>query len=374
MKLRLFFVSCLFITICLTASACGDQLYLENAATPLALGMDLDKNEKFHFYSSAPVFSKNIKKKSQETSGSANSLRQSKAIQDSQSSGSIQGRNYQVILLGRHFLSYEDWFPMLDVLFRDARNTVTDRVIAVDGSLEDVFALNPPDQPLLPILLRGMVDTKSIKSETYATTAQEFHRQFYDRGLTPYIAEVKIVNNQVRLKGSALLNQKGKYELSLGPQETILLSILQKQASPGFSLSYPIPGEPVNGPFETNILSLTGAKVKTKIKTTYENNKFKFDIHVKTRVGLSEHLFPFNVEKDDTKLEKQVAVIMQDQFTSIIEKLQKHKIDPIGLGVYARANEYKEFCKVEDHWGEALANAEVHVKVDLEITSMGPVK
>jgi len=374
MRLRLFFVSCLIISVCITASACGDQLYLENAATPLALGLDLDKNEKFHFYSSAPVFSKNIKKKSQETSGTADSLRQSKAIQDAQSSGSIQGRNYQVVLLGRHFLSYEDWFPMLDVLFRDARNTVTDRIIAVDGPVEDVMILNPPDQPLLPILLRGMVDTKSIKSETYATTAQEFHRQFYDGGITPYIAEIKIVNKQVRLKGSALLNQKGKYVLSLGAQETILLSILQKQASPGFSLSYPIPGEPEHGPFETNILSLTGAKVKTKIKTTYENNIFKFDIHVKTRVGLSEHLFPFNVEKDDEKLEKQVEVLMKDQIVEIIGKLQKHKIDPIGLGVYARARYYDQFRKVEERWGEVFANAVVNVKVDLEISSMGPVK
>ncbi|WP_054024012.1 Ger(x)C family spore germination protein [Bacillus sp. FJAT-28004] len=374
MKQQFFFVSCLIITICLTTSGCGDQLYLENAATPLALGLDLDKNEKLHFYSSAPVFSKNIKKKSQETSGRVESLRQSKGVQDAQSSGSLQGRNYQVILLGRHFLSYEDWIPLLDVLFRDARNTVTDRVIAVDGSVEDVFLLNPPDQPLLPILLRGMVDTKAVKSETYATTAQEFHRQFYDMGITPYIAEVKIVNKQVRLKGSALLNQRGKYVLSLGSQETILLSILQEQAAPGFSLTYQIPDEPVHGPFQTNILSLTGAKVKTKIKTAYKNNKFKFDIHIKTRVGLSEHLFPFNVEKNDKELEKQVEILIKDQILAIIGKLQKNKIDPIGLGVYARAHEYEEFCKVEDQWGEAFSNAEVNVKVDIEINSMGPIK
>lgn len=185
MKLRTVGASLILLAVCLASSACTDQLSLEEAATPLALGMDLDENEKFHFYSSIPVFSKNIKKKGQEIAGEADTLRQSRSIQDAQTGGSNQGRNYQVVLLGRHFLKYEDWFPMLDVLFRDARNTVTDRVIAVDGPVKDLIYLNPPDQPLLPILLRNMIDTKTKRSETYATTVQEFHRQFYDKGLTP---------------------------------------------------------------------------------------------------------------------------------------------------------------------------------------------
>ncbi|MGO4547822.1 Ger(x)C family spore germination protein [Paenibacillus sp. 2TAB23] len=355
-------------------SACGDQLTLENASTPLALGLDLDENEKFHFYSSAPVFSKNIKKKSQEFSDQAETLRQSKAIQDSHSAGSVQGRNFQVILLGRHMLQYDDWFSMLDVIFRDARNTVTDRIIAVDGPVNELLYLNPPDQPLLPILLRTMVDTKTKKSETYSTTAQELHRQFLEKGVTPYIAEVKVVNNQVQLKGSALLNEQGKYKMSLNAQETILLNIMQKQADPGFSLSYRIPGKPVKLPFATNMLSFTGGKVKTKIKTAYKNGKFMFDIHIKMTVGLSEHLFPIDVANDAAPLEKQVSGLIQDQVEGIIKRLKKNKIDPIGLGVYARAFQYAQFKQAQDNWGDAVSQADFKVKVDLKIGAMGPVK
>jgi Ger(x)C family germination protein len=367
-------VCAILAAVCLFATACSDQLYLENAATPLALGMDLDKNDKFHFYGTVPVFSKNIRKKSQEIAGTAESLRQSRSFQDAQTAGTIQGRNYQVILLGRRLLQHDDWFAMLDVLFRDARNTITDRMIAVDGSVTDVIYLNPPDQPLLPILLRGMVDTKTKRSETYSTTAQELHRQFFDKGVTPYIAEIKIVNKQVQLKGSALLDAKGKYAMSLNGQETILLNLLQKQADPGFSLSYRLPGKPIKPPFETDMFSFTGGKPKTKIMTGYENGKFKFDIHIKTKIGLSEHLFPFNVAQDAKSLEKQASALMEKQIEELIQKMQRHKVDPIGLGVYARAKRYKQYIKVEEDWPEAFSHAEVNVKVKLSISAMGPVK
>jgi Ger(x)C family germination protein len=374
MILRLVYSCLMLLVVCLTSSACSDQLDLENAATPLALGMDMDENEQFHFYSSIPVFSKSIKKKSQENFGAADTLRQSRSLQDAHTGGSIQGRNYQVILLGRQFLNYEDWFPMLDVLIRDARNTVTDRIIAVDGPVKDVIYLNPPDQPSVSILLRNMIDTKTKKSETYSTTVQEFHRQFYDKGLTSYIAEVKVINKKIVLKGSALLNQRGKYVLSLGAQDTILLNILQKQADAGYSLSYRIPDVPIKAPFATNMVSFTGGKVKLKIKTAYENDKFKFDIHVKTTIGLSEQLFPLDISHDSKKLEKKLNSLMEQQYDTLIAKLQKNKIDPIGLGVYARAYHYKQFMEVEDHWGEALADADINVKVYLTIGATGPIR
>jgi Ger(x)C family germination protein len=371
MKLKIRSCLALLVAGMLLLTSCGDHVNLENAAT---LGLDLDQEGRLHYFSTTPVFSKNIKKKSSEISIPIESLRQSRSQQDALSGGTVLGRNYQVLLLGRKLLNQEGWFPVLDVLYRDARNTVTDRVIAVDGNVEGIIYLNSVDEPLLPILLRGMVDTKTKNSETYGTTVQELHRQFYDRGVTPYIAEIKMDKKKIVLKGAALLNRQGKYELSIGAQETVLLSIMQKQAAPGFSLTYHIPGQQRHPPFNTDILSFTGRKVKTKIKTGYGQGKFKFDFDIKLSVGLSEHLFPFNVSENAKQLEKQAGELMQKQMEGIIAKLQKHKIDPIGLGVYARAHEYRHYIQAEDHWGEELAKADISIKVDLTISGMGPVK
>jgi Ger(x)C family germination protein len=367
-------ISSFIILTVLLLPGCSDQLTLENAATPLAFGIDLDKENKLHYYSTMPVFSRKKDRQSQQSSGTTNTLRQAKTKQDAFTAGNWQGRNLKVILIGKRLAQHEGWFKMLDVLFRDARNTVMDRVVIVDGKVSELFYLNNKEQPQMPILLRGMVDTKSKRSETYATTVQELHRQFYEKGVTPYMAEVKIIKNDIGLEGSALLNEKGKYVASLGAQETVLLSLLQKKARTGISLSYRIPNESKTGPFATDIIGFSASKIKTNIKTSYQDDRFQFDFHIKMRITLSERLFAFDVLNEENKLEKLIAKQMKAELEQIIKKLQKHQIDPMGLGVYARAFQYKQFTEVEDRWGEAIKEAAINLKLDLKIEGMGPVK
>lgn len=362
------------VAVCLLSAGCGDKLDLENAITPLALGLDLDDEDKFHFYISSPVFSKDIKKKSQEIEGMARTLRQSRAKQGVQSAGIAQGRNYQVLLVGKRMLRHADWFRMLDVLYRDARNTITDRMIAVDGTVSDIMHLTRSDQPLVPILLRGMVDTKSASSETVKTTLWEMHRQMWEKGMTPVLSEVKISQKKITLKGTALLDHKGQYAASLGEQESILLNILKKDAKPGISLTYAFPGKPKTGPFDTNTISFTVNELSTRVKSSYRQDRFRFDIKIKLIVSLSEHLFPYNVSKNSKSLEKKISGLVKAQFEDLMKKIQKHEIDPVGLGLYARAYQYGEYKKVEDHWGKALADANIHISVAIVLRAMGPVK
>jgi len=65
---------------------------------------------------------------------------------------------------------------------------------------------------------------------------------------------------------------------------------------------------------------------------------------------------------------------VKSKFERLIKKIQDHKIDPIGLGLYARAYQYEQYKKVEDHWAEALAEAKINVSVDVDIKSMGAVR
>ncbi|XID96032.1 Ger(x)C family spore germination C-terminal domain-containing protein [Paenibacillaceae bacterium WGS1546] len=78
--------------------------------------------------------------------------------------------------------------------------------------------------------------------------------------------------------------------------------------------------------------------------------------------------------QQDKALGKELSRLVQEQFEDLIERFQKRRIDPIGLGIYARAYEYKQFQKVQDRWSEAFAQAKIDVKVDVKIKSMGPVR
>ncbi|TXK81466.1 Ger(x)C family spore germination protein [Paenibacillus sp. N3.4] len=354
---------------------CADRLDMEDATLALALGVDLNEENKLMMYSTSPAFSKRAKKKTLETIERAQTLRESRAKQDAFSAGVFQGRNYQVLIVGKRLLQHEDWFPLLDVLFRDTKNSVSDRVVVYDGPVSEIIYLNPKDQPMMPILLRGMVDTKSAQSETVKTTVQELHRQMYETGVTPAISEVKLQKKQaIKLNGTALLNHKGKYIVSLNATESILLRILQNKAKKSVNLTISIPGEEKIGPFDTDKLSFTANNIKAKLATSYRQNKFHFEIKINMHVGLTEHLFPYDVRYQGKELEVKIAEQLEKQLEGLIKKIQAHEIDPIGLGLYARAHENSQYKKVKDHWGESLAKADIHVSVKATIDSMGPVK
>jgi len=88
-------------------------------------------------------------------------------------------------------------------------------------------------------------------------------------------------------------------------------------------------------------------------------------------IVMTERLFKFDVEKNAPLLEKQIADEVHKQMQQLIKKIQQAKIDPIGLGLYARAYEYEQWEKVKDNWGEALSKADINVKVKIKIQDMG---
>ncbi|MEK8128814.1 Ger(x)C family spore germination protein [Paenibacillus filicis] len=372
MNKRLLYASLISFALALLPG-CSDRLDLEDAAFSLALGLDLDKENHLIVYTTTSVFSRDVKKRSQEIEVKTKTVRMSRQELDAYTAGAILGRKTQVLLVGKRILQHEGWFLLLEPFFRDSRNSVTMRVVAVDGPVSDIIYNNPKDKPMLPVFMAGLIDTKYKSSETVRTTLQELHRQMYEKGTTASISEISIDKN-VRLTGTTLLDAQGKYADSLNMQETAFLHILKKSVKKSASLTFAIPGKPKTGPFDTDRIAVEAHKIKTKIKTSYRQDKFQFDIHVTMAVALTEKLFAYDVRTKGAQLEKMISEQTQKQIQQLIKKNQKHHIDAIGLGLYARAHEYDQYKKVEDHWGDALATADVNVVVKAIITSMGPVK
>jgi hypothetical protein len=197
----------------------------------------------------------------------------------------------------------------------------------------------------------------------------------FESGVTPYISGVGLdKNKEIVMFGTTLLDKKGKYASSLSTPETVLLQILQKKAKKPASFTLHIPGEAKSGPFHTDRLSFNAEKIKTKIKTSYREDRFRFGIEIDMPITFTERLFPYDVREQGNRLESLIAEQMQKKFERLIRALQAQKIDPIGLGLYARAHEYERYKNVEKQWGEALAKAEIQVAVSVTIRSMGPVK
>lgn len=354
---------------------CYDRVDLEEQTSSFMAGIDLDQQNNLLVYSTNPVFSRHAEEKSQKIGVKAGTLRQSRGMLEARTIGFLSNRKVQIILLGKRILEHEDWYQILDVFLRDTKNPLTQRVVAFDGAISDLVELNPKDQPLLPIMLRGMVDSKSARSESVKTTFQELDRQMFESGVTPYISGVALdQHKEIVMFGTMLLDKKGKYASSLSIPETILLQILQKNTKRPVSFTLHVPGESKSGPFHTDKLSFNAENIKTKIKTSYGEERFRFGIDIHMPITLTERLYPYDKNEQGKWLEDLIAEQMQAKFEKLIRAVQAQKIDPIGLGLYARAHEYGQFKKVREHWGEALAKADIQVAVSVTIRSMGPIR
>ncbi len=231
----------LLIALLVCLPGCYDRMDLENATLSLMIGLDLDEKNNLLVYMSSPVFSKEAKKKMEEFGVKSSTVRQARSRLDSMVTAMTVSGKVQVILLGERLLQHEDWFPLMDVIFRDAKFTVNAKMVAVEGRVADVITYAPEDKPRLALHLSKLIDTANERNVTIKTTAQEFHRQMYEKGMTPSITGLK-KRKELELTGVALLTEKGKYAATLSIEEAKLLNLLRFGKKEDMTLTIPIPG------------------------------------------------------------------------------------------------------------------------------------
>ena len=366
------FKICMIVLLLGLLPGCYDKMYLEDATLFLVLGFDMEEDQ-FMIYSSSPVFNKDSKKKTEEFYDDRPvSVRHSKNDFDTMSSGIPSAGKIQTILIGKKLLERENWFSMLDTLFREAEPTVNASVAVVNGPVSDVIYYQADGKPPLTMLLSKIISSSSKKNATLDTTLQEFHRQMYDQAMTPALSQIH-KNKDILAEGAALLNEQGKYVTSLTLQETMLLRVLQRDLSGVGSYTANVTDLPTgqSNPIVKNKLSVDIVKLSARIRTTYKQGRFAFDIHYKMRTRVTERTFPFNQTMHKLQLQKQLDSLLQRDLMALIHKIQKNRIDPIGLGIRAQAHQYHAWKKVKDHWGDALSEADIRLSVKTEMIDSG---
>ncbi|MDN3019125.1 Ger(x)C family spore germination protein [Paenibacillus sp. BSR1-1] len=355
--------------VAMMMTGCADQMFVEDVSLSLILGLDLDQDDHLLVYMSSPVFNKEAKVKEEKVEVKAVSIRDSRELFDQTVMALTSGSKTQLLLVGKKLLKRKNWIDYIDPFYRDPKNTVTTRVVAVDGPVSDVIFFRPKDKPRLPLYLANLVDTAYRRNVTIKTTLQEFHEQTTEKGITASITEMK-KDHKIMLTGTALLDEQSKYKLSITPNENKLLRILQHKTKGDFPFTISVPMES-NG--HDHWISFSTPSIKTKTRVRYDNH-FIFNTDVKMRVIITERLFPFNVRRDAAKLQKSIEKKMQADFERLIKKTQTTGIDPFGFGIYARAYTYPEWKKVQNQWGKAFSKADVNVKVHVTIGGMGTIK
>ncbi|WP_248930987.1 Ger(x)C family spore germination protein [Paenibacillus hamazuiensis] len=359
--------------LALLTAGCTDKVDIENISLSLLVSIDLDGNNNLVFTTSSPVFSREAKIKEEEYMSQAVTLRKSRDEDDKTFMALTAGGKTQALLIGKRVMQHEGWFRLLEPYLRDPKNTVNARVVMVDGPAHEVVRFTPADKPRLPLYISKLIDTACSRNICTKTPLHELRRAAQEKGMTAVVTEMR-KDGRLIVTGSALLDEAGRYKLSIGPDENRLLRIIQHETKGEFPFTFRAADQPSGDIFPDNAYSFNAQDISVKTKAGYSEGKFKFDIDVKLRVILTERLFPLDVRKEAEKLEQDIARQMEQRFDRLIAKIQKAQIDPIGLGLYARAYEYAHWKPVQDHWGEALSKADVNVRVQATVAAMGTMK
>ncbi|KRE92363.1 hypothetical protein ASG89_33195 [Paenibacillus sp. Soil766] len=351
-------------------SSCKDQMPLENVTLVLMVGFDLDKDNHLVMYSSSPVFSKEAKEQNEVVQVKAITIKDGRNELEGRVSALISAGKIQNVLISKRILAHDDWFKLMDVFYRDPKTSETARVIAVDGSVEEVMRFAPRDKRRLSMHIAKLVDTAHMRSLVQSTNLFDLHRQMYDKGITPYITNLR-KDGDIDAIGTLLLDKKGKYAYPINNEENQFLQMLQNDRQGSLTLTVVIPEEKGDSLFDTGAISFFALRVKRDIKVMYDQQKFHFDIQLSIPVQLTEKYFAVDVRQEAARLETQINEQLEAKMNALVTKMQQHEIDPIGLGLYARGYQFKAWESVQDDWGHAFSRAEVRIQVKTKIKNMG---
>jgi hypothetical protein len=159
----------------------------------------------------------------------------------------------------------------------------------------------------------------------------------------------------------------------LSIEDNVLLSVL-KHRKTRQTYTVEIPQMEKKGFYDTNYVSFLISNPKYKIKTTYGLEQFNYDIQIKLSAFIAEKLFTLDTGDKSNQLEQLIQDQLNQKFAALFKKLQKNKVDPLGMGLYARAYQYKEWKKVQGNWAETFSEAKVSVKVKVKIIDSGNIK
>ncbi len=366
------FKLCLVMFLFLTG--CSDRMDLEKTTISLAIALDITDDNEIIAYESNPIFGEEIEEKTDTLYAKASTLREGREKMNAEANGPVIGGKLQVVLVGKKLLEERELFPVLDILYRDAKNATNARLVAFEGSISDLMNTDISEKPILSVYLSNLIRHANERGFTSNTTLQDYHYQHFEKGITPYISELKKENDKIVVTGISLLNDKGHYIESLNRKESSLLQLIQKEVEFPLHIVLQIPEHLQISDNGMNQISFNITSVNQDIKSKYIDGKFVFNIQSKMKISITEMPFRVNMDKEKKKLEDIIAKAMKHEFTSLISKFQEHNIDPIGLGLVARAFHYPEWKEIQDKWGDTLANADIEFSTDVNIISYGILK
>ncbi|HDR8141994.1 TPA: spore gernimation protein XA, partial [Bacillus cereus] len=233
-------------------------------------------------------------------------------------------------------------------------------------------------KPSLSSYINGVIESSIQNNQSVSSTIQQLMREQNEEGMTQAVPIIKKTNNEIDTIGIALLDRQGKFLTRIPKKDVKFFNLINKSKNTGrMILHLALPPKKSNKKTNTSIFVQNATR---KIDVNFKNGKFVFNLDINANVALVEKTNAnlikehYDNKKNINNLENAIGKEINKELQNMLDEIQQNKIDPIGLSLYARAFQYKEWKKVKNDWLQALAEAKINVKTHVKIKDTGTIR
>ncbi|PHB93206.1 spore gernimation protein XA [Bacillus wiedmannii] len=366
------------VICCVYIIGCSQRIPLEKVSLILLIGLDKTPNGDIKVGTSIPLFHHKQQKSTIEHWTHASTVYTGFSKIDTKLTGYMTASKAEIILIGKKLAQEANWLQELDSSYRDPYATINTKVVLVDGPTEEIFKIHKPSKPSLSSYINGVIESSIQNNQSVSSTIQQLMREQNEEGMTQAVPIIKKTKNEIDTVGIAFLNRKGKYLTHIPKKDVKFFNLINKPKSNGrMILHLALPPKKSNKKTNTSIFVQNATR---KVDVDFQNGKFIFNFNIYANVALIEktnanlikgHYYnKTNINNLKSAIQKEINNNLQN----MLNEIQQNKIDPIGLSLYARAFQYKEWKKVKGDWLQALAEAKINVKTHVKIKDTGTIR
>jgi spore germination protein len=268
--------------------------------------------------------------------------------------------NLEVALFGKQLAEKEGILDLIDPFQRDPGVGTTLYMAIVDGEakevLEGTYGITGTANHI-----SKMIEHNIKTEELPKTNLQIFLSNFYQKGKTPYMPQIKkIAKDKVKINGICLI-KNGKVVDFVSTQNLFFFRLLTDKFSHGMHRVNIDKGEAV-------IRSIRSSHDFTLTR----RDPYEITIHIKVNGIINEFTGNTLTAKTISKLEEQFEKKINAECLALINKFQAKEVDPIGFGKFVRT-QTRNF-DVNRWWNSQYKNMTVKIKSEVKITEGGVIK
>ena len=296
---------------------------------------------------------------SQEADTIAEAVRRMKSVVDKE----FDFGHAKVFVIGKSFIHHPDLLPSLNWIFRRRDIQQIAYMALGEPDAKTVISTRPhserhPGNSLLLAMSGDGTESPYIVTETVF----DFYRRNNAKGEDAYLPIVHASDRSLVVNRVAVLG-RGSRRLELSPEETETFNQLVR----GYSLF--IIKAPVEG--QTVTFSVSKLNIRRRFaRPLSDTSEISFKVYAEADVEDSpQHLYRTNWSTLRQAVEEQ----LQTRYTELLRKLQKHRLDPLGLGLHYRAIAHRGNDEFET-WKKLYPDIAFHVRARVKIRSTGIIE